>query len=117
MIDKGWFKSEEHRVVFKRMLIKVEGGRDPEYLAALYVLASPLLASKNVHQYVKPGEIDFSKMFKAYGVWSSSQKSFAKLAAGLFSSSWKADINQVFYNLDADNVKIALEALRIRFLH
>ncbi|MGI6328099.1 MAG: hypothetical protein ACOX1I_03945 [Dethiobacteria bacterium] len=30
-------------------------------------------------------------------------------------TSWKADVNDVFWNLDAENVDLALEALRIRF--
>jgi len=52
---------------------------------------------------------------KAAGPWSSSEKALLRLAAALFNSSWKADINDVFWSLDHDNVNLALEALKIRF--
>ena len=40
-----------------------------------------------------------------------------KLAATLFNySSWPAKIGDIFYHLDEENTKVALQALEIRYL-
>lgn len=87
---------------------------EKDFKAAIYILSCPLLASR-CEKYIKPREIGFTDLMDDAQVWSSSEKGLLSLAAALFNSAWKADINNVFWNLDDDNTALALEALKIRF--
>ena len=89
---------------------------EKDFAAALFLLSSHLLAWKgDVAKHVRPGSIIFSKLMKKIGPWSGSEKAMVKLAAALYNSNWKVDVNDVFWSLDANNAELALEALRIRF--
>lgn len=103
---------ERYRELLKKAQVKES---EADWRAALFLLSSPLLAGKGAARYVQPRKIELSDLMKAAGPWSSSEKALLRLAAALFNSSWKADINDVFWSLDHDNVNLALEALKIRF--
>lgn len=110
--DSGHFK------YFQKLIKGTRARRDKkDWLAALFLLSAPLLAGKRTEEYVGCGMIRFAELKQKMKPWSSSEKAFVKLAAALFNSSWKADINDIFWSLDADNVNLALEALKIRFSH
>ena len=87
---------------------------EKDWHATLFILSSPLLAKK-CSKYVKSRKILFPELMEAAGPWSSSEKALVKLAAALFNSSWKVDINDAFWSLDINNTNLAIEALKIRF--
>lgn len=105
--------SSKFQNVIRREFVKDIATKD--VAAALYLLSSPLLAGKGMAEYVWPGQIRFSELIKKIGPWSGSEKAMVRLAAALYNSSWKIDINDVFWSLDEGNTEIALEALRIRW--
>lgn len=109
------FQDSSHEVTFRKFMAKAGAGyNDPEYLAALFVLSSNLLAGRT-ERYVDRMRIHFRELVGGMESWSSSEKSLVLLAAALFNSAWKADINVIFWNLDNKNIELALEALKIRF--
>lgn len=109
------FADKLHHKKFQEMMrICHKRQMENDYLAAIFLLSSPLLGKK-AEKYIWPGEIRFSELMERCGVWSSGEKGLLKLAASLFNSGWKADLNDIFWSLDAENVELALEALRIRF--
>lgn len=110
------FADELHRQEFEKLVNKCHAQMgEKDIRAAVYLLSSPLLSRKRCERFVHACGIRFSELQEKCGAWSSSERGLAKLAASLFNSSWKADVNDVFWNLDAENVDLALEALRIRF--
>ena len=110
------FTDDLHREKFHEMVGKCQARPgEKDLLAAVYLLSSPLLAGKRVEKYIRPGEIRFSELMESSGAWSSGEKGLLKLAASLFNSCWKADVNDIFWSLDTENAELALEALRLRF--
>ncbi len=110
------FVDKLHREEFEKLVKKCNAQPgEKDIRAAVYLLSSPLLSRKKTERYVHPCGIRFSELLDNAGAWSCSERGLAKLAASLFNSSWKADVNDVFWSLDAENVDLALEALRIRF--
>lgn len=109
-----YFKNDVHKNRFLVLKAKAEQGNDCEYSSALYVLAA---LGKPVEKHIQPGAIKFPQLKKASRAWSSSEKALIKLAATLFNySSWPAKIGDIFYHLDEENTKVALQALEIRYL-
>lgn len=109
-----YFKNDEHRDLFLALRQRAGQGNDCEYTAALYVLSA---LGKPIERFVQPGAIKFPQLKKASRAWSSSEKAMIKLAATLFNySSWPAKIGDIFYHLDKENTKVALQALEIRYL-
>lgn len=109
------FADDLHREKFQELMCnghKHTAGKD--YLAAAFLLSAPLLWKKSA-PYIRPGGIHFSGLLEECGAWSSGEQGLLRLAASLFNCGWKADLNDVFWNLDAKNLDLALEALRIRF--
>ena len=89
---------------------------EKDFAAAIFLLSSPLLSRKgDAAKHVKTGQIQFSQLMKKIGPWSGSEKAMVKLAAAMYNSVWKVDVNEAFRRLDDGNVKLALEALRIRW--
>ena len=108
-----YFKSKEHQEFFKSLIMRAGQDNDVEYSAALYVLAA---IGKEVSKYVLLGEIKFPALFRIAKVWSSSEKALLKLSATLFNAgTWSAKIGDVFYHLDNENSKVAIEAIKIRY--
>lgn len=108
-----WFKSDEHEKSFAELVKRGRVTRDREYLAALYALAA---TCKNVQKYVSPGEIHFDELVGDAEPWSSGEKALVKLAATLFNSAaWPVTVQDVFYSLDRDNLRVAMEALMVRY--
>lgn len=110
-----YYKSNEHQKRALAMKNKAGQGNDCEYDSALYVLAA---LEKHVEEYVsKGGGIKFPQLFKDAEVWSSSEHSLLRLAATLFNAdTWPVTIEDVFYSLDEENIRVALQALKIRYL-
>ncbi len=109
------FQDRIHEVTFRKFMAEAGAGcNDPEYLASLFVLSSNLLYGRT-ERYVGHMRIRFMDLVRDMECWSSGEKSLVLLAAALFNSSWKADLNYLFWNLDDKNVELALEALKIRF--
>lgn len=109
------FKDGHHKAKFDELtLTALASRRERDYIAALYILSSPLLAWR-CSKYVECRGIKFIALKRASAPWSSGEKALVKLAAALFNSSWKCDINDAFYSLDDSNTQLAMEALRIRF--
>lgn len=105
----------EHMQNFKKFMAQAKAKEsEAPWVAALFLLSTPLLAKKCA-KYVKPRKIYFSELIEAAKPWSSSEKAIVKLASALFNSSWKADINDIFWSLDLDNTDLALEAVRFRY--
>lgn len=105
----------EHMQNFKKCMAQAKAKEsEASWVAALFLLSSPLLSIKCA-KYIKSREIYFTELLEASKAWSSGEKGLVKLAAALFNSSWKADINDVFWSLDLDNTDLALEAIRFRF--
>lgn len=111
-----WFKDARHEAVYRELQAKtrVTSGRD--ILASLYVLAA--IEKEGLPKYVSEGSIDFASLLETSKPWSSGEKALAKLAATLFNSTaWPATTDEVFYSLDADNFRVATEALALRYNH
>ena len=109
-----YFKSDIHRNRFLVLKKKAGQGNDCEYAAAIYVLSA---MGKPVEKYVQPGDINFSRMFRETHVWSSSERALTRLAATLHNAAvWPIAIYDVFYSLDEENTRVALQALEIRYL-
>ncbi|MDD3057137.1 MAG: hypothetical protein PHO72_02400 [Sphaerochaeta sp.] len=110
----AYFKNNDHRDQFLILKAKAGQGNDCEYCSAIYVLAA---LGKSVEKHVQLGGIKFLALFKDAEVWSSSEKALVKLAAALFNAdAWPVTIEDVFYSLDEENIRVALQALEIRYL-
>lgn len=111
------FANQEHEKRYQELAaICQPNSRAKDFPAALFLLSSPLLARKSdVAKHVRPGSIIFSKLMEQIGPWSSGEKGLVKLAAAMYNSRWKVDVNDIFGSLDDKNTGIALEALRIRW--
>jgi len=108
-----WFKSDEHEKSFIELMKLGRVSRDRGYQAALYALAA---TGKNVREYVSPGEIHFDELLGDAAPWSSGEKALVKLAATLFNSAaWPVTVQDIFYSLDKDNLRVAVEALMVRY--
>lgn len=107
-----YFKDNQHKKTFMDYIVRFNAHKDREYKAALYLLAA---TGKDMDKYFDDG-IVFIDLLETAGAWSSGERALATMAANLFNSSYyKADIDEVFYSLDADFLKIAIEALMIRY--
>lgn len=107
--------STDHLNRFRAFAQKAKtNSSEPDFVAAIYVLSAPLLSGK-VDNYIGDRIINFSEMMVAMNPWSSGEKALIKLSAALYNSAWEVNINEVFWPLDPAHVKIALEALKIRF--
>ena len=109
-----YYKNDEHQKRALAMKSKAGQGNDCEYCSAIYVLAA---LDKSVEKHVQLGGIKFLGLFKDAEVWSSSERSLLRLAATLFNAStWPVSVEDVFYSLDEENTRVALQALEIRYL-
>ncbi|MBS3885588.1 MAG: hypothetical protein KGZ56_00865 [Dethiobacter sp.] len=109
-----WFKNQYHEDLYNCLLAKAQVTRDCEYCSALYVLAAT--GKTNVVSFVQRREIDFDGLKKAMKAWSHSEKGLVKLAATLFNSTvHSAKVDDVFQWLDEKNVRVAINALQIRY--
>jgi len=110
-----YFKTSEHQDLFNKLVRKAGQGHNSEYTAAIYTLA---VIGKEVSNSVQAGGgIKFRALFKAAEVWSSGERALLRLAATLFSAgTWPVAVDDVFYNLDADNCRVAIQAIEIRYL-
>lgn len=109
------FQDTDHEQNFGLFVEKTECGYgEPDYMAALFLLSTPLLARRTMN-HVKRRAIEFPKLLELIKPWSSSEKALVRLAASLFNGSYKADVNDTFWNLDAANINLVLKALEIRF--
>jgi hypothetical protein len=113
-VDKMYFKTVEHQKMFNSLLKKAGQGNDLEYTAAIYTLSA---IGKDVREYILSGEIKYPAIFKEAEVWSSGEKALLRLSAALFNASlWKANLGDIFHHLDADNCRVAIQAIEIRYI-
>jgi hypothetical protein len=111
------FVNDRHLELFDVLVDKAEARpTEFDYLAALYLLACPLLSSKNVSKHVGPREIKFGAMLEEAKPWSSGERALITLAVGLFNPQNPCMLDNVFRSLDHENGSIALEAIRIRYV-
>jgi hypothetical protein len=110
-----YYKSNEHKELFLSLKEKAGQGKDCEYDSALYVLAA---LEKHVEEYVsKGGGIKFPQLFEDAEVWSSSERALLRLAGVLFGAGVvSVTVEDVFWHLDEENCRVALQALEIRYL-
>ena len=109
-----YFKSDDHKKLFLALKQKAGQGDDCEYTAALYVLST---LGKPILKYIQPDGIEFSSLFNDSIAWSSSERALIKLAAALFNAARSpAYIDEVFYSLDEENTRVALQGLELRYL-
>lgn len=109
-----YYKNDEHQKRALAMKNKAGQGSDCEYCSAIYVLAA---LDKPVEDYIQPGVIAIRALKKDSAVWSSSEKALVKLAISLFGAgAHSARIDEVFWSLDEENTRVALQALEIRYL-
>lgn len=110
-----YFKNNEHKELFLALKNKAGQGNDCEYTSALYVLAA---LGKRVAIYLGSDGIDFMILLTDIAqVGSSSEQALTKLAASLFNdSTWHVPIGEIFRHLDEENTRVAIEALKIRYL-
>ncbi len=109
-----YFKTVEHQKMFNSLLKKAGQGNDLEYTAAIYTLSA---IGKDVREYILSGEIKYPALFKVASVWSSGEKALLRLSATLFNAStWSVNIDDIFHHLDADNCRVAIQAIEIRYL-
>ena len=112
----AYFKNNDHRDQFLALKQKAGQGKDCEYDSALYVLAA---LEKHVEEYVsKGGGIKFPQLFEDAEVWSSSERALLRLAGVLFGfgAGVSVTVEDVFWHLDEENCRVALQALEIRYL-
>ena len=108
------FVSEDHRERYQALMAETFAGNDREFQAALYVMTA---VDKDFSQFVEFRTVDFPSIMKASRRWSSGEKALIKLAACLFNdTAWPVKIGDVFFHLDYENTRVALEGLRIRYL-
>jgi hypothetical protein len=110
-----YFKTSEHQNLFNKLVRKANQEHNSEYTAAIYTLAA---IGKGVSNFVQVGGgIKFPALFKAAEAWSSGEKALLRLAATLFSAgTWPVAVDDVFYNLDQNNCRVAIQAIEIRYL-
>jgi hypothetical protein len=109
-----WFKSDKHRQLFVDLDAKMDHPKGMDVLSCIYVLSA--IGKSAVKNYVADFDvIALDELFEDAKPWSSSEKSLLKLAAHLFNSIWPANIDEVFYNLDYNNKRIALKAIQMRY--
>lgn len=110
-----YWKDERHKALFERLRGKAGQGKDVEFAAAIYVLAA--IGKTEIEKYIILNVIDFQALKRVATVWSSSEQTLLRLAATLFNAgTWRVSVNDVFYHLDRDNARVAIEALKIRYL-
>lgn len=110
------FKNDWHQELFNGLVarIGVWATKDKEYSSALFALAST--EKRNMLRYADKEGIDFEKLMKDSEPWSSGERALVKLSATLFNSqAFPLTIEEIFYSLDHENIKVALEALAIRY--
>ena len=107
----AYFKTDKHREAYVD-IVSTGLIRNRRLAAAAYLLTVfPVLSA-----YISEGRINFEKVLDRTIVWSSGEKALIKLAAHLYDPSrWSGNIDDVFYILDEDNTRVALEALRIMY--
>lgn len=109
-----YFKTTDHQAVFNNLLERTGQWDSSEYKAAVYALAA---IGKDISGYILPGEIKYPAIFKEAEVWSSGEKALLRLSAALFNASlWKANLGDIFHHLDADNCRVAIQAIEIRYI-
>lgn len=109
------FKDIHHQQKYQALLSKAKGGSSTEYSAALYLLSA--LDHKDISDYVASYEINFPSLLRVSRPWSTGEKALVKLASVVFNdTSFKANLGDVFRSLDEENTRVALEALRIRYM-
>jgi hypothetical protein len=109
-----WFKNDRHRQLFVDLNDKMDHPKGMDSLACIYVLSA--IGKDSVRKYiVESDRIAFDELLGVASPWSSSEKALLKLAAHLFNSIWPANIDEVFYNLDYNNKRIALKAIQMRY--
>lgn len=108
------FLGDLHQEAYNGLKAKTGVSNDREYCSALYVLAA--VGKREILRYVTKDGIGFDGLLKAAATWSSGEKALVKLAATLFNAgAWPVSVNDVFYHLDGDSARVAIEALNIRY--
>jgi hypothetical protein len=112
-VKKMYFRDDRHRDIFLALRQKAGVGKDCEYDSALYVLSA--LGKSVIPNYIDLATIKMRALKRVAAPWSSSEKALVNLAAALFGAG-KADLSDVFWHLDEENTRVALQALEIRYL-
>lgn len=110
-----YFKNADHKSLLDEYQIQANTGNDREYGSALYLLAA---TGKPLGKYIRKWNIDIRGIVTASSRWSSGEKALVKLAVNVFTDGgYKAQVNEIFRQLDSDNFRAALEGLAIRYGH
>ena len=111
-----FFKHKEHQKKYDNFINITGNHNSVYYISALFLLASLDWKEKIIAEHLAPSQIKFKELHNVSGAWSSSEQAIVALAANLFNDTWKADVSESLEPLDNANIKVALAALKIRFI-
>jgi len=87
---------------------------DKRLVATVYAL-SAIGKNEKISQYIHGHWIDPEGLLGEGSKWSTGEKALLALATNIYDSNCPANIHDIFYCLDKNNTKIALETLKIRY--
>lgn len=112
-IHSCYFKNARHKSKFQYLIDLMASYYEsrkscPQYLVAVYILAA---INKDYEGYIGEEGIDFPRLLEDAESWSSSEKRMAQLACTLFNTYMDVGVNALFYNLDAYNYCVVMQAI------
>lgn len=87
---------------------------DKRLVATVYAL-SAIGKNEKISQYIHGHWIDPEGLLGEGSKWSTGEKALLALATNIYDSDCPANIHDVFYCLDENNTKVALETLKLRY--
>ena len=87
---------------------------DKRLVATVYAL-SAIGKNEMISQYIYGHWIDPEGLLEEGSKWSTGEKALLALATNIYDSNCPANVHDVFYCLDKNNTKIALETLKLRY--
>jgi hypothetical protein len=87
---------------------------DKRLVATVYAL-SAIGKNEKISQYIHGHWIDPEGLLGEGSKWSTGEKALLALATNIYDSNCPANVHDVFYCLDKNNTKVALETLKLRY--
>jgi hypothetical protein len=87
---------------------------DKRLVATVYAL-SAIGKNEKISQYIHGHWIDPEGLLGEGSKWSTGEKALLALATNIYDSNCPANVHDVFYCLDENNTKVALETLKLRY--
>lgn len=87
---------------------------DKRLVATVYAL-SAIGKNEMISQYIHGHWIDPEGLLGEGSKWSTGEKALLALATNIYDSNCPANVHDVFYCLDENNTKVALETLKLRY--